>query len=372
MINVQFKITIMTKTTVLILYFFIFIVSSALSQQKIEHVIIVTTDGLRWQDVFTGMDAEIADNKKFNQDKKEAILKQYWHDDATERRKKLLPFLWNTIATKGQLYGNRLFDNKVDNANPYWFSYPGYNEIFTGYPDTAINSNSYKNNPHTTVLEYIHQQPAFRGKVAAFGAWEAFNRILNEPRCGFPVVAAFDSCGGARPSAAEKLINAMLKDSYKPFGMDECLDVFTHYEAITYLKTRKPRVLYIAYGETDEWAHHGQYKDYLDAAHQVDAWLQEIWNYVQSDPVYKNKTALLITVDHGRGGKDKNKWTDHGEKIADAHEIWFGVMGPGIPAKGELKTAAQLYQKQFAQTIASLLGLTFKADHPVAEGIRLK
>jgi len=29
----------------------------------------------------------------------------------------------------------------------------------------------------------------------------------------------------------------------------------------------------------------------------------------------------------------------------------------------------QIYQKQFAQTIASLLGLKFTSEHPVADGI---
>ena len=362
----------MKKTTFLILFFVSGIFLSAVAQPKIENIIIVTTDGFRWEEVFTGMDTAIAGNPQFNQDKKEAIWKQYWSDDVTERRKKLWPFLWSTMASQGQVYGNRQYGNKVDNANPYWFSYPGYNEIFTGYPDTNVNSNSYKANPNTNVLEYINRQPACKGKVAAFGAWDAFTRILNKQRCGFPVVAAFDSCGGEHPTAAERLINAMLRDSYKPYGLDECLDVFTHYEAMDYLKTHKPRVLYISYGETDEWAHHAHYKDYLDAAHQVDAWLQDIWNYIQSDPVYKNKTALFLTVDHGRGDQNKNQWTDHGQKVPDAHEIWFAVMGPGIPAKGEMKTPMQVYQQQFAQTIASLLGYTFKAEHPVAEKVELR
>jgi hypothetical protein len=44
-------------------------------------------------------------------------------------------------------------------------------------------------------------------------------------------------------------------------------------------------------------------------------------------------------------------------------------MGPDTPAKGEIKTEMQIYQKQFAQTIASLLGLTFTAEHPVDEGV---
>ncbi len=161
----------------------------------------------------------------------------------------------------------------------------------------------------------------------------------------------------------------MLRDSYKPFGLDECLDVFTHYEAMEYLENKKPRVLYISYGETDDFAHAGRYEDYLNSANQVDKWLDMIWQYLQSTPQYKNKTALFVTVDHGRGDKKKTEWTSHGSEIQDAHEIWFALMGPGIAAKGEIKTPMQLYQKQFAQTMASLLGFTFKAEHPIGERI---
>jgi hypothetical protein len=348
----------------------------SLAQQKqssaqIKNVIVITSDGLRWQEIFGGMDTTINAMHRFNHGQDSAAtVKAYWDNTVTERRKKLMPFFWNTIASKGQLYGNRAFDNKVDVSNPYWFSYPGYNEIFTGYPDTAVNSNEYIPNPHTTVLEYINQQPAFKGKVAAFGAWEAFDRILNKERCGFPVVSAFNPTPGNNLTPKQKLVNNMLKDSFKPFGLDECLDVFTHYEAMEYLQQNKPRVLYISYGETDEWAHAGRYKNYLDAINQFDKWIKDIWNYVQSTPEYKDKTALLITCDHGRGDKIKAEWTSHGSEISDSHEIWLGLLGPGIPAKGEIKTSMQLYQQQFAQTIAQLLGLQYKANHPIGNAVK--
>ncbi|MFT3701578.1 MAG: alkaline phosphatase family protein [Agriterribacter sp.] len=349
----------------------------SIAQQKssgteIKNVIVITSDGLRWEEVFKGMDAVINANHRFNQGHEDsaATSKTYWAETETERRKKLMPFFWNTIVAKGQLYGNRSLNNKVDVANPYWFSYPGYNEIFTGYPDTAVNSNEYMPNPHTTVLEFINQQPAFKGKVAAFGAWEAFDRIINKERCGFPVVAAFNPTTGNNLSAKQKLINDMLKDSFKPFGTAECLDVFTHYAAMEYLQQKKPRVLYISYGETDEWAHAGRYKNYLDAVNQVDNWIKDIWNFVQSTPEYKDKTAILITCDHGRGDKIKEEWTSHGSEISDSHEIWMAIMGPGLPAKGEVKTEGQLYQKQFAQTIASLLGLKYTATHPIADAVK--
>ena len=352
------------------LFALLFFIATTVNAQKAENIIIITTDGFRWQEVFKGMDSVIANNSKFNQGDSSYIFEKYWSNHEKERRKKLMPFLWTVIETKGQIYGNRVYENKVNNANPYWFSYPGYSEIMTGFADTTINSNDFPPNPNVTVLEFLNQQPKLKGKVAAFGAWDAFDRILNEKRSGIPVMSAFDAAGGKTPDANERLINAMNKDSYKPFGEAECLDVFTHYAAFEYLKTKKPKVLYIAYGETDEWAHAGQYRSYLDAAHQVDAWIKQIWDFVQSDPQYKNKTALFITTDHGRGDLNKKEWRDHGKDISDAYQIWFAAMGTGITASGEQKNSVQLYQDQFAQTFAKLLGYTYRANHPISSEIK--
>ena len=163
------------------------------------------------------------------------------------------------------------------------------------------------------------------------------------------------------------MLNKMLLNSYKPWGDGECLDLFTHYAAMEYLKTVKPKVLYIAYGETDEWAHAGKYRDYLNTAHQCDKWLQQIWNFIQTNAEYKNKTALLITVDHGRGFE--KEWTSHGKSIAGSDAIWFALIAPNLPAKGEIKNQMQLYQQQLAQTMANLLGKEFKTNHTVAEGL---
>ncbi|MEI6264516.1 MAG: alkaline phosphatase family protein [Sphingobacteriia bacterium] len=333
--------------------------------QKAEHLIIITTDGFRWQEVFTGMDTSLANNKKYNEDDSNRIYKNYYSTNLKERRKKLMPFLWSTISEHGQIYGNRGNGNKVNVTNPYRISYPGYNEIFTGYGDTLINSNDFDANPNTTVLEFFQQQTSLKNKVAAFGAWDPFNQILNEKRAGFPVIAAFEKASKYNPTEKQILIDEMLLNSYKPWGYSECLDVFTHYAAMNYLKEKKPSVLYISYGETDEWAHAEKYSSYLNAAHQVDAWIKEIWEYIQQDPYYKDKTAIMITTDHGRGDDIKRQWASHGKTIKGADEIWFALIGAGIEKKGEVNNRMQLYQNQFAQTMAHLLGYTFTSNHPI-------
>ena len=349
------------------------------SNSAAPNLIVITTDGLRWQEVFNGMDVDLANNRKFNHGDSAYLYKKYGAATVTERQTQLLPFLTQTMGTKGLLFGNRFKDNKVDVANPHWFSYPGYNEIFTGYPDTAINSNNYPPNPHENVLAFLQKQKAYQNKVIAFGAWDAYNRILNEAESGFPVINAFESLSSILQDSQTKLMADMLKDSYKPFKEAECLDIFTHQQAKYYLETKRPKVMYISYGETDEWAHEGNYSAYLDAAHQVDAWVKDIWTWVQNTPGYKDNTYLFITTDHGRGFGEA--WTDHGADVKGASSIWFGLMGPTKNTQlndvakalntnmGSQTTQQQLYQKQFAATMAKLLGLQFTPTHPVGEAI---
>jgi len=334
------------------------------------NLIIITTDGFRWQEVFGGMDTAIANQSKFNQGDSTYLYNKYGANDLATRQKKLMPFFWNQVAKEGMLFGNRYVDNKVDVANPHWFSYPGYNEIFTGYPDTAINSNDYMPNPHTNVFAFLNAQPAYKNKVAAFGAWDAFDRILNEKVSGFPVINGFESITQLLQDPVAVSIGQGLKDSYKPFKEVECLDVYTHQQAMHYLQTKKPKALYISYGETDEWAHHAQYRDYLDAAHQVDAWIAQIWKWAQATPGYKDNTYILVTTDHGRGFNES--WTDHGADVNGASSIWFALMGPGlqkIGPLGEQTQKGQFYQKQLAATMTKLMGKPFVASHPIGSAI---
>src|SRR6185295_20101377 len=95
---------------------------------KTENVILITLDGMRWQEVFGGAESRLISNKKFVSDTT-ALKKLYWAETPGERREKLMPFFWHVMATKGQLYGNRNLGNKVNTTNKMWFSYPGYNEI---------------------------------------------------------------------------------------------------------------------------------------------------------------------------------------------------------------------------------------------------
>jgi hypothetical protein len=336
----------------------------AKGQHKTENLVIVTLDGMRWQEVFTGVDETLLNDSSYNHGIK-AMKEKFWADGEKERRKKLFPFFWTVIAEQGQLYGNRKYDNKIDNANTYRFSYPGYNEIFTGYPDTSVNSNDKIYNKNENVLEFINKQRGYQGKVAAFSTWDVFPYILNEPRSKIYVNSDVDTIEFNTPALS--LLNDMQFLTPKPVGVRP--DVITYFAAKEYLKEFKPKVLYIAFDETDDFAHGGMYDQYIGSAYSQDRMIEDIWNTLQSMPQYRDKTSLLITTDHGRGDKVKADWKHHGSKIADAHEIWMAVLGPDTKPLGEIRTTGQLYQRQIATTIAKLLGFRFKPSHPVQEPV---
>ncbi len=96
------------------------------------------------------------------------------------RRKELLPFIWNVIAKNGQLFGNANAGSEAKVTNGRNFSYPGYNEIFTGCADPKIDSNERGPNGNVTVLEWLNGQDDFHRRVAAFGSWDVFPYILNQ------------------------------------------------------------------------------------------------------------------------------------------------------------------------------------------------
>ena len=324
---------------------------------KTENIVLITLDGLRWQEVYGGVDSLFVDDTGMIEHAG-SLLPDFWHADPLKRRELLFPFVWGTLAKQGQLFGNRAYGNKVDTQNKLWFSYPGYNELLSGFADDArIRSNDKVNNPNTTFLEHLNQLPEHQNKVMAFGSWDVFPFIVNEERSGVPVNAGYDLAVGENLTAVEKTVNRLQQELRGPWPSVR-LDPFTHQYALEAIKNQKPNVLYIAYGETDDWAHDGKYDQYVWSAKQTDAYLKEIWETLQADPKYRNKTTLLITVDHGRG-TTKESWKSHGETIPEAGQVWMMAIGPDTPPLGERKEAGQWYSAMLPRTIFQLLGLEY-------------
>lgn len=336
----------------------------AADRGRTENVILITTDGLRWEEVFSGADPALLNKEAGGVADTNALARKYWRETPEARREALLPFFWNVIAKQGQLYGNQPKGSVAHITNDKRFSYPGYNEILTGFANPEIKSNAKVPNQTPTVLEWLHRQPSFHNSVAAFSAWDVIPYIINRERCGFPVMGGWEPVPDKSPSPRMALLNDLIRDT-TPANDAEVYDSFIFQAAHEYLVTRRPHVLFVGFLETDHWAHAGRYDDVLRAAHQVDEYVRRIWETAQSLDQYRGKTTLVLTTDHGRGGAPE-KWKSHGAKIEGAQNIWMAFLGPDTQPLGERTNIPDVTQNQIAATLAALLGADYNKSVPQA------
>ena len=193
-----------------------------------------------------------------------------------------------------------------------------------------------------------------------------FPYILNRWRSKLRIHAAWKPLTGKNLSEEEKAIAKLMAET--PRVWEECsFDTFTFHAALGYLKRRKPRVLYIGLGETDEWGHAGRYDQYLKAAHRVNDYLKTLWETVQSMPEYRGTTTMIVTTDHGRGDAPTG-WKSHGAHIKGSERIWIAVIGPDTAPRSPEDRAPfrPMTQSQVAATLAAFLGQDYRAFAPKA------
>jgi Sulfatase len=337
---------------------------SPFGDTKTQNVLLVTTDGMRWQEIFGGVESKLIDSKSGGVEDVVGLTREFDRATPEDRRETLMPFLWSVVAKKGQIFGNANAGCEVRVTNGHNFSYPGYNEIFTGAADPRIDNNEKNPNPNVTVFEWLNRLDGFQDRIAAFGSWDRYPYILNRTRSKIPVVAGWERLRGERLTDEERMLNRLIAGTHRIWG-DNCYDAFTFNAALEYLKRHRPRMLYIGMGETDEFGHAGRYDHYLHSAHKVDDNLKTLWETVQSLPEYRNKTTMIVTTDHGRGNAP-DEWKHHGKKIAGSERIWIAIIGPDTPALGERKNIATVTQSQIAATITSVLGLDYRDFSPAA------
>ena len=366
-----------TMKRVLIFGFLLLTVNLSAAEPQARNLFLLTLDGLRWQEVFRGIDESLAANPKYN-NRIEDIKQRYWTDNKLDRAAALMPFLHRTVFTSGTVVGNRDKNSCARVTNSWYFSYPGYNEILTGLVDETIDSNKRIPNTNETFLEKLNQSEAYKDKVAAFASWDVFPYILNVERSGIPLNAFPKS----RPpeNEFERFLERLEGDIPSPWEHVR-LDAFTHHYALSYIRNHSPRIVYIAYGEADDFAHDGRYEEYLLAANRTDRFIEELWEFIQHHADYKDQTVLFITSDHGRGEVPEESWQHHASKravlrneefaskykdgIVGSESVWMAAIGPGIPAQGLVATGDQcLTSNRIAATLLELLGEDYRLFNP--------
>ena len=345
---------------------FLAVAGLAVAEPKTRNVVLVTIDGLRWQEVFRGSDDAFA-NKEFGGVSPNGLVEMqaaFGQKTPDERRRALMPFLWGEIAVRGQLYGNRDAGSPMCVTNAAQVSYPGYNEMLTGVADPAIRNNARTPNPNVTVLEWLNGRPGFQGRVVPLAAWNVFAAILNVERSRLPLWLTNQHSDPATASPRLREIERWMED-VPTKGRDEHYDAFVYHAAVDMIDTRAPRVLFVGFGEPDTYGHRRVYDSYLDSIRRVDRFIRQLWEKLQALPQYRGTTTLIITTDHGRGASPQD-WASHNPQAAGSGETWLAVLGPDTPALGERRAAAEVTTAQVAATVAALLGEDFRAAFPAA------
>lgn len=337
-----------------------------------DNVVMITFDGLRWQELFRGLDLELAKHEQFSE-QSDRLMENYWSDDPDSRAEKIFPFLHGTVISQGTVIGNRDKGSCAQVSNPWYFSYPGYSEILTGVVNVAINSNGKIWNPEKTIHELLNSNPEFTGRSAAFGSWDVFPYIFNVQRSGV-FVNAFEPLENP-VGEVEVLLNQLHREIPPPWPTVRN-DAFTHNFALSYLRREQPRLLFISYGETDDFAHDAKYDEYIFAAERTDAFVKDVWETLQAIDHYRDNTVLFISVDHGRGEEPIETWLHHAsmrsldgymsslaryeQGIVGSDATWMAAMGPGIANNGSLATDECLTSDRIASTLMQVLGEDYR------------
>lgn len=332
---------------------------------KTRTVVLIVADGLRWQEIFTGADPSLMNSENGGiWANPETLRREFWREDSDERRRLLFPFLWGVVAKQGQIFGNQSKGSVARVTNGFAFSYPGYNEMLTGAPDPKIDSNEFGANPNMTVFEWLDKFQEFRGQIAVYATWGVFKDIFNVNRSHLVVQTGWDLPYTGKLSPREALLNELYRTTSR-LDDDDVYNSFLQIPLLDFLKSHHPRALFVGFGETDNWAHSGRYDLVLESAHSFDHFVGQLWNAMQSDPVFRGQTTFLITTDHGRGSGPVD-WKEHGVDQQGSENIWLAAIGPDTQPLGERADVAPITQAQMAATLAAFIGKDFRRDVPAA------
>jgi hypothetical protein len=213
------------------------------------------------------------------------------------------------------------------------------------------------------VLESLQRKLGLdRRQVAAFASWDVLGAIVAHDPQAFTVNAGFADY--EHPDPAIRELGRLQRETVTPWETVRH-DVYTYRFARAHLETWKPRVLYIGFGETDDWAHDGRYDQVLAALERTDSYLQSLWETLQSHAEYRDRTSLIITVDHGRG-RGPGGWKSHGKDAEGSQYTWAAFVSPDCPLRGEWADAETIRQDQIAATLCRFLGIDYNAEQPRA------
>jgi hypothetical protein len=309
------------------------------SAPVVDAVVLVVVDGVRWQEIFRGVDRDLA--AKAGMTHAEIV-------DAPT----LLPTLHGIVAAQGVVVGDPARGESFLASGPNFVSLPGYTEIFGGRASTECWDNTCDQTVVPTLLDEVRASWDRDADTAVISSWESI------PKAASAYPGTFVASSGRRIADARiredhelaALLDRGAKSAPWPGEGDYRPDEHTAAIALRYLERERPRFLFVGLGDTDEHAHRGEYRAYLGALRRADSFVRSLLESVERLEEQGRRTAVFVTTDHGRSAS----FRDHGGFAPESGRVWLAAIGPGIAKRGE-RMSGRL--ADIAPTARTLLGL---------------
>ena len=316
-------------------------------------VVVVTLDGARYREIFEGIEPRLAAER--------GPISGTVNDPA-----ELMPNL-HRLMNDGAALGAPGHGASISASGPQFLSLPGYSEIFTGRRVTGCADNGCQGTSARTIADELAEQP--RGwKSAVVTSWPDIERVAG--RNEHVAVSAGRHAGATRSrfERADAVGVALRKAEAQapwPGNGDFRRDRSTAELSLAYLRAEQPDYMFVGLGETDEFAHQGNYAGYLEALREADRYLGELSAELAARAQSGVRTALFVTADHGRAAAFK----DHGQAFPESARVWLVASGRAIAARGLVASPLERHLADITPTVRVLFGLP--ADRGESAGFPL-
>jgi len=306
-------------------------------------VIIVAIDGVRWQDVFLGVEPELAEDQGLDRDMRLPP-------------ERLIPNIHQRVIGQGAAIGAPNCGAPMTVLNRDYVSLPGYLEMLTGQATHCTTNDCGATTIPTIAEAFRDELRVAPGRIGFISSWDRLERAAAADPRGI-IVSAGRTRGHnhdlLRGSATlSELLDMGAVVGPFPGGGNYRPDAYTANLALHYLIEHRPRFLFVGLGDTDEWGHKDDYENYLQALRFADTFVGSLLTTLETMGPYGHGVTVIVTTDHGRAEDFK----DHGGK-PEAARVWLGAVGAGVPRAGLLTSPTERHLADLVPTIRALMGL---------------
>lgn len=320
------------------------------SVERDHAVVLVVMDGVRWQDIFLGVDPVLAD--RYGVPVEERL-----------EAERLTPNLHRLMTEDGASIGAPGVGQEMRASGPNFVSLPGYMEMLTGRTDFGCTNNDCGQVRLSTVADDVARQSP--GSSAVISSWAGIGRAATGPFSRAMVSVGRYAGEGRSALERDPELSRLLAEGAsarpEPGHDDFRPDVHTARIGLALLGShearagspRGPKFLFLGLGETDEYGHRADYRGYLQALVHADATIGQIAQIVRQENEARRPTTLFVTTDHGRS----EGFVSHGEEQPESARVFLVAAGAGIRARGAIASEKRRYLADVGQTARAALGV---------------